>query len=385
MAVSEQITHGLLNAWPRVMGVNQWHFNQISGPGTFAPLAEPGDIIYVQPDRKNVADGLVRALAQGVPFLGTFHRPVYVTETVSIGGAWPGPYGRTIKTKYRHVQAIGRRGATLLEADAPVVYSDDGNGGGVNNIATITATVPSGTSADEIRLFFRQADSLANEAADPRWEIEPLISVEVSGTTVTIVGPRWLFVSPALWRQPYRSPNYNRSSINNGVTTNASDFVTEVDVYRIYPDATNAVTYKVGHVPYCTDCTFTEYTGTAYVKDGPRGLVQLCSDCANVPCYGYPQYVDIHYLAGFPLDPFTGLPDSAIESAFVQLANTKMPYEPADFSDEPLKRWLHDFERMPTSELTAEVIKNPFGIKRGQVEAFLTLNPYAYSGAGARF
>lgn len=383
MAVSETLTHKLLNVWPGYMQVNPWHFNQISGPGAYAPLAEPGDIVYVQPDRDNIAEGLNAAIALAVPYLKTFHRPVYVSETIPFTSGWPGHYGASVKARYRHIQAVGVRGNTVIEAAAPVVFSDDGSGGGVDNLATVTVTLPAGvTDPTEVRVFFKQSDSLSVIEADDRFEIEPL-KVSISGTTATITGPRWLFVNPALWREPFREPNYNRSSINNGVTTNPADFVTEVDVYRIYPDATGAVTYHTTPAPNCSDCSYTDVAGTGYVKHSELGLLQLCSDCVGWPCVGYVRTVTVHYLAGIPLDPLTLRPDRNIERAFIRLGNAKLPTVPADNTIGASSRWLSDFMTYPSGELPPNLLNNPFGVKVGEVEAFRALDPYAPFGGGA--
>lgn len=378
MAVSRQRVYTLLNAWQRLMQVNIWHFNQVSGKGTQAPLSKPGQLVYVAPDWDTLTTGLINALALAVPYLGTFHRPVYVYEDIRLD-RWPGGTGAQLKTKYSHVQAIGKRGATLLEGDAVTVYSDVG-GDGINNVATITATVPLGTPASEIQVFFTQADSLATEAADERWQIEPL-TVSVTGTTATITGHRALFANPSLWRRPFNSPNYNRSSINHGDTADAADFITEVDVYRIFPDETDAVTFLSTPTPNCGNCQYTETNGRAFVYNGELGLVKVCSDC--VGCIGHPRYVRLHYLAGLPLDTLSNLPNRVAESAMIQLANAEMPWQISDFSEEILRTWLHDWEVTPQGELPPELVNNPFGVRRGQVAAFRKLSTLARPLGGA--
>lgn len=382
MAVSEIVTHKLLNAWQQYMRVNPWHFNQIAGTGTLAPLSEPGDVVWVQPERDELAEGISHAIAVAVPFLKTFHRPVYTFEDIPFTSGWPGAYGAEVKARYRHIQAIGRRGVTLIEADAPVVYSDVG-GGGVDNRATVTVTLPSGvTDPTQVRLFFKQADSLAAAEADDRWEIEP-VTVSIAGGVATITGHRSLFANPALWRNPYRSPNYNRASIEDGATTDAGDFITAVDVYRIYPDTTDAVTYLASPALNCTDCEYSEVAGSAYISNSELGLIRVCSNCNSWPCYGFPRYVRVHYLAGFPLDPITLQPDANITRAFIRLANAKMPYMPPDRSDVPITQWLEDFKIYPSGELPPALVNNPFGVKVGEVEAYRMLDPYASIGGGA--
>lgn len=384
MAVSEQLTYTLLNSWQRRMKANAWHFAGISGVGVNAPLSDPGDIVYVQPEREILAEGIVNALGIAVPFLGFYHRPVYIRQEIQFTSGWPGAHGKIVRLKRRHIQAVGKRGTTLIAGgNASVVYSDR-DLDGVDEWATVTVTLPAGvTDPAEVQAFFKQSDSLNTNTADERWQIEPL-QVSISGTTATLQGHKSLFVNPALWRFPYRAPNYNSSSKNTGTTTDAADFVTNVDVYRIYPDATGAVVFYSTPTEHCTDCEYSTSEGTAIVASGELGTIRLCSDCSVTPCLGYTRKVVIWTLAGYPLDPVTGLPEAALETAMIRLANSEMPYEPTDLSDVVARTWLHDWTLTPPSELPPDLVNNPFGVKRGQVAAYRTMLQYKSVTAGAQ-
>jgi hypothetical protein len=385
MAISTYVTHGLLNAWQHYMKANAWHFNSIDGAGTQAPLADPGDVLYVQPERDIIAEGIVNALSMASRYLGFFHRPVYVRETIPFTSGWPGTYGAMVRARWRHIQAVGRRATQLLgDGNTAIVYSDE-DGDGVDDTATITITdaaIASISDPTEIQAFFRTADSLAPVEADERWQIEPL-RVEISGTTATLTGHRSLFVSPALWRLPYRSPNYNSSSKNSGTTTDAANFITNVAIYRVYPDSAGAVRFHMTSARNCATCAVDYCDGTATIQDAENGYLRVCSDCATGVCVGYTKAVEIHYLAGYPLDAITGQPDSALTIAILRLANTLMSYEPQDTKDALSRQWLHDFELMPAAELAPDVINNPFGLRRGQIAAFRTLKNYRAVRASA--
>lgn len=353
MAITtRQPLHGLLGAWQRRMGVNLWHFNQIDGPGVDAPVSTPGQFVYVQPEREQIAEALIAALGMGISHLGFYPRPVFLREPVTMRLA---SHWKIFQTRYKYVDALGKRGVSVIEADAPVVYSDS-DGDTIDDLATITVTLPTGvTDPAEVQVFFTAADS-QYPAADERWQIEP-VRVTITGTTATITGHRALFANPALWRRAYDAPNYQAASKNTGTTTNVNDFVTEVDVYRVYLDTSdNSI--------------------NAEIVDGMNGLVRL-RGIDGCGCTGAAAPIEtLYYRAGYPLNDVTGEPDAALELAFLRLANAEMPTKPV--ADEIRVNFFQgDANVYPDVQQTPRVVNNPLGIRVGQVEAWRTFQQYA--------
>ena len=372
MAVSRVRTHGLLNKWPVYMDVNQWHFNQVSGSGDDAPVSSPGEFVYVQPERERIVQGFTKALGLAVPRIEFWPRPEYCYESIPVHYS---TFHRLHKlaTKYRYVDAIGRRGLTVIQAAASVAYDNPDDPTDVDNRATITVALPAEvTDPHEVQVFFRAADSLGEAGAEV-WRIEPL-DVTITGATATITGHRSLFVLPALWRQPYRSPNYNDASKNVGDVNDPAAFVTTVDVYRVYPDTTDAISIRCGPAG-CSPLELDTVAGEGYVYDGEAGLIGI----DRAECYSCgPRWqciVDVWYRAGYPLDPATGQMDAQLEQAFIQLANAKMPLKLTS-GDLGTEVWFRDSRVYGQAELLDEDRKNPFGIEYGSVDAWRTLKNF---------
>jgi hypothetical protein len=351
MAISATVTHRLLNAWQIHMGVNPWHFNQITGQGT-GVVSNPGEYIFVQPEREQIAIGINTAFALIVDQLRFFHRPLYSTERFRIDETG------IVRTSKKYLQALGKRTVDVLEADAAVTYS--AQNGTVDDTATIFISLSEAISdLTEVQVFFRVADG-AFVQADERYEIEPLlIKASPDGLTLTITGHRSLFVKPSLWEQPYRSPNYNRSSKNNGDTMSPSDFVTQVDVCRVYPGA--------------------EYT-RARILNHQFGLIDVGYHAAylNSDCWTREDEVEITYLSGYPLNPVTQRPNSILESAFIRLSNAEMPIQPTNVDDPIRNIWTNDWTPIPQGLLTAKIADNPFGIRQGQAEAWRLIRAFRW-------
>lgn len=371
MAVSERSnTYGYLNAWARRQNVNTWLFNQIDGADMAERGDKPGQFVYVQPEREQIAEGIRVALALAVKQLRFYPRPVYLHERIRI------PHGYPIMTRHCYVDAIGKRGVSLVDDGVTVTYSD-ADGDGVNETATITVSTDV-TEPDELQVFFRRADSLSTIDADEKWQIEPL-QVSISGGTATITGHRALFAKPSLWRKPYTAPNYSDAAKNMGSVANAADFVTTVDVYRIYPDATGAATLLSNPYrdsPSTSPTTWTETGAEAVVEDSDLGFIsaRVAPDALDVGGY---KYLDLYYRAGYPLDA-DGRPNRELETAIIRLANAEMSGAPTGHNITNNFYEL-DAQAFPRGELSPSFVKNPFGVRVGHVAAWRIIDSFRLS------
>jgi hypothetical protein len=368
VAVSRIPNNRLLNAWQRRMA-NPFHFNQLAGTNAYAPLTDPGEWVYVQPDRDYIAEALAQANAEISAYLGTYHRPTFVEEVVEVPRNWRPD--RNLFTQWNHVQAIGSRATTLIEAGATVTY----------NLAAGTATVTVATTvaASEVRVYFRVADG-ADSAANPLWEIEPLRAV-ASGGNVTLTGHAALFAEPSLWAAPYVGPNYNATSKNVGDSNDVTSYVVTVDVYREYADATDAVTFFTDPiwVGNASSSTYSEFDGVALIADGRQGalVVRPSSYGCN---WRWFNRIRIRYLAGYPLDSVTGLPDNALETAYVRLGNCRIPQYAGNLSDARTQVWQEDtmVDTLAGTNGRALERETPFGYRRGEVAAWRTISRPPY-------
>lgn len=380
MAVSDITTYNLLNRWATLMGVNPFHFNQVSGAG--APLHD--NSVWIQYERDVVADALYQAVAEIATWIGYWPRPVWLSEDIQFGNGWPYQL-QTLRTTHGRgkVQAFGQRGSTLISAGVLVTYSDT-TGDTIDDTATITV-VTTVTDPTEIQAFFQVADGAAG-AGDERWQIEPL-TVTISAGVATITGHRALFAHPArLWAVPYAPTDPNFLTKHNGQTTDPNDFVTHVDIYRVYNDTTTPG--QLLSDPFYSECCLTlgtTLTDAASIRlvDGEIGSFQVrAQDCTG--CHIFNR-VRVYYKAGLPL--VNGMMDRRLEIAVVRYANTIMSETLKTVTDLPSQptrsRWADDREKMPRDELQPGDLKNPFGLLRGQVEAWRRLK-YLIEPSGGR-
>lgn len=378
MAVSHTYTLGLLNNWAARMGEYLYHFNQVVGAGQNASTTTPGQAPYIQQEREYINEGMNSAIASAIPYLGYYPRPTYLHQRIPISG-WSRYWG-SLQLDYGYVQAIGRRATSVIEAGATVTYKPLASNQNDKHVAEIVVTVAAGTDPNEIAVFFQEADRPQGfidsvEVADDRWRIEPL-TVKVVGTTATITGHRSLFTQPSIWAEPYDAPNYNASSKNAGDTSNVNDFVTEVDVYRVYPDATTAIqpVYQDYNHDYQT------VNGTGYVADARLGVINAEYDSC-LPTCGHPfQYLDIYYYAGLPLVNFEIRRD--LQTALIRLGNCEIPIVPNAWDDRRALVWQTDQGVASMDGTNAVNAMTPFGKKDGQVYAWRVMKGIALGAGG---
>jgi hypothetical protein len=160
------------------------------------------------------------------------------------------------------------------------------------------------------------------------------------------------------------------------VTTDAADFVTLVDVYRVYADATNAVTLAVDPI-FAWCCNSGNLTadvtqaGLAWLEDARLGIFRVRLDPAVCWRYGV-QYVELHYQAG--MDWQYQDMDSELAMAMVHLANTLMPQKPCEICNQANASWQEDVnvkvQRAGKGGSYVESDPSPFGTQVGAHRAW---------------
>lgn len=175
----------------------------------------------MEASREDLALAIANAEEDIARHLGYWPAPKWIAAEEYL---WPRPgyiFNNNIRTRYGKIIGPGKRALTLLDADAPVVYSDV-DVDDWDEIATITASTTV-TDVNEIKIYF------AGHAGDPAWEIRPVKSITITGGVVTIKANSWLFIDPVLW-EVYPT---NVDFVGVNVTT-TDNYVTAVDVYREY-------------------------------------------------------------------------------------------------------------------------------------------------------
>jgi hypothetical protein len=376
MARSDVNHYGLLNRWPVTMFENPYHFNQLAGAN--APLSEPCDEVYIQQNRDDIADGLNLAVEMIAHELGFYPRPVWITERLTLGHGWPMEW-QSLRTQWGYVTEFSIETQTLIEAGVAITYSDEDEDG-IDDWATIS--VATTVDEDEIQVYFRAADG-ASAAGSADWEIEPL-TVSSDGATATITGPIYLFTNPdVVWINPKQSPNYRTKRPFD--SADDANYVTHVDVYRVYGETTGAVKLITDPIWDSSTANSGDVTENAVgrITDSRLGLFQVrLSSCVDPSSCSYaPTEVWVSYKAGYALRG--GLMDRILERALIRAANTQIPYQPdQDCSARTLSMWRDDNEYVK-DQFSRVASPPPWGgMKKGEWQAWNRLKrlqlPRAY-------
>lgn len=192
----------------------------------------------------------------------------------AIGRSFVDARGRpkSIRTKWRKVVGVGRRGLTAIAE--PLVSYTDADGDGFFETATLTVTTTV-TDPRELKVYFYDKD------AEEEWEIRGARSKTISGGVATLVFDSWLFIHPDMTgAYPVLDGSY---PVDVSSTTN---LVEQVEVYREYMDITQ-VTSQFFWEPGpsgdaactscggtgCTACSLIVQDGCLFVRDIDLGLV----------------------------------------------------------------------------------------------------------------
>lgn len=411
-----------LDRYAGIMGINPAHFNGAAAnslnPAVFPINVGCKDVWYQYAwqrfdvvSREEIAEAIYDAEKDIEAELGYSPGPKWVTNEVhsyprpSYRGAFGN--GLNVRGQMKSIKArqgskfiqAGRRGATLIgtatTGGATLVYSDP-DGDGFSELATITLTTTV-TDTCEIDVFF------AGNAGAKEWEVRPLKSVAIAGGTVTITLDSWKLIDPDLWEFfPTSTTEANGSLINISTTSN---FVTSIDVYRIFTDftevsaqffwerdpVTNVLVFcsSCGGTG-CETCTLRTQDGCIHVRNVQRGLVVPapasydstdarwegtnwldCREPDQVKIWYYAGELDERFLSGETCQPLSDYWAHTI--SWLATARTKRPFCSCGGSLAK-QEWLRqDFSEQggaTTFALDNDQLANPFGTQRGAIMAW---------------
>lgn len=163
---------------------------------------------------------------------------------------------KSLVTRWGHVLEGGVRATTLIEEDVTIVYS----GTDYTQTATITISedISDITDAQEIRVFY------PDKGAAVQWEIRP-VTVDLDAGTVTFKREQCVLES-LLYRLP--PPDDPLAAVDGDDDAN---FLTAVDVYRVYTDDSQQVVFYEEPTP--CEVSGTTQDGYVLVRDARRGFL----------------------------------------------------------------------------------------------------------------
>lgn len=317
MAVAQTPTLLSLDRFAAVLGLHPLHFNQVDaniGSGASRVCVEPIHQYSWQASdgvsREELALSIMEAEDDIARELG--FRPAVTWEIDEraellhpVTGWFSHGYDvrgdiLSVKTKFGHVIAGGRKQKTLIQAADAIVYTDTDSDGYFETATVVTPTTV--TDVEEIAIYY------PGQAGDDAWEIRPT-RVVISGGNATIVFRREQAVTKVLLEAL-------DSVAVNGLTN--GNFLTTVDVYRKYHDPSVQVQFvwrNVGGCHWCGDsgcgaCELTVQTGCMTVKDKKLGIVTVSPGDWNADDSVFdsgnwfdvcrrPDYVRLWYRAGY--------------------------------------------------------------------------------------
>ncbi|KKK66431.1 hypothetical protein LCGC14_2964160, partial [marine sediment metagenome] len=243
-----------LDTWAKLMGVNPLHFNGVYTESNPPAVCEQPWLQFAWQTADRVGrEELSRAILQAeadierhlkyrlIPTweeeewhetIRPLRRELFNLTNTDIRG-----FAQTVKANWGHFISGGMRTPAILSdgLGTAVTYTDI-DGDGYKEVATVTVTVAAGQDPCELRVYFPVSNVMV--AADLQnffaaWEIRP-IDVTVTGTTAVISFRREQAVKPEL--QLDVVPPADDSHLRGVDGNTDANFITTVDVYRVYND-----------------------------------------------------------------------------------------------------------------------------------------------------
>lgn len=386
MARAETITLLPIDTWAAIMGVSPWWTNQC-GEGIPGGGAQCDHVLMQFPwhgdflSREEIARSIAKAEEMVAEELNYWPAPKYITDEVH---PYPRPFKRelygyagtprgqwkAVQLNWGKVQGGGIMARTLVNIAGAVVMSDN-DGDGINDRFTVTVATTV-TDPTEIAIYFVSADR-NGVALDETWRIRP-VNVTISGGNAVITGHPSLLVKPDL------TLRVDPSSLD---VTVAANFVTTVEVHRVYLDTTSTTASPSQGIvmwenPDCAvpPCSVEWLPVCQGARNADQGLVSVDYRQGGLYCAPQdrePDRVNLHYLAGAPL--VNGQMARAMADIVAHLATGILPVGPCgcERSDRIISWWrnLPSHGNESARPLTMREIDDcPFGQSRGALWAW---------------
>lgn len=391
MARARIFTIAPLDTYQAIMGIDPIQFNGGNNVGILTPANQGCKEIWYQNEwqsrtrvsREELAREMRRAERDVANELRYWPAPAYIEdeeiyyhqffdpEKVGLTGkSANGHYKPVILNKERFI-AGGKRTLELVEAGAALTYTDP-----TFAAYNLTATLSVLTDIEELtelRVFFPGKDGA------PEWEIRPLKEKAADGTNFTATLDTHLLFDPDV------QDAWPGTTFTEGLNINtAANFLTEVDVYRVYTDPEAQCTLKWSSLNHNV---ITE-NQTAYFK-AKKPLYGVVSPIPAT--YADGAFADGAFINGFEPDRITAaylsgyveiqegqyvLPhDLAMAVVYLATARIEKPIcgdcEYVKFKEAQLKEDLILMQaRGEVKFIRRDIIECPFGSHYGEVEAW---------------
>lgn len=409
-----------LDAFFREIGFHPWHGYGIAGAvGKRFPIVSKNSCVMLEYPWQ-AADGVSRSdirrtIQEAQDKLREVLRydvePTYRVDTVDFskwyesgGVRWgyldgAGRY-TTVRLPVGKLRAIGTERLDVIKETAGIEPLDL-DSDGFPERWSVSVTVPDGTTADEVAVYFESRDRFDGSPIGPRWRIEPVnVRLYTGGsdcgecTIAEISGPLYLLVRPFIYERveselPPNNPSiyvkyvsvYRRYTDTNGSTTATAQAVLKWDRFPCWSGC-----YENDRVTSTDPAAVGTAVGRVQMTDPAVGIVAPLEAAYNstagtwsTDCWTStrtPDRVEIRYLAGHPLKD--GQMDPAMARLVLMLTVADLDAPPCG-SEEALRRvkeYRQDLavisgngdEKFAIPD--REVRSCPWGTRRGHVLAY---------------
>lgn len=293
-----------------VLQIDPWHFNSVYTKQH--PVTNACDDVWYQHNwqsagkvsREDAASVLKQAEDTVAERLGWYFLPRWITEEVKLPSHYrtelynfANSHGerKSVITRWAKVYEVGVRAKVLIEEGVATVFVDD-DGDGFDEIMQVTVATTV-TDPEEIRVYY------PDKEGKDIYEIRP-ITVSISGGIATIEFAKYLGVLEDLLEMQ-RDPGEDTIAVDGDDNTN---FLRTVDVYRVYTDTSDQVTFHNENGCSCGEeiCEFCNETGCLLIRNKELGILAYRRATWNedtgkfeTACHTYmPLLATINYRAG---------------------------------------------------------------------------------------
>lgn len=409
MARAETITKLPLDRWAQIIGIHPAHFNGVYFGDSPTVCQQPW---MQQPwqaadrvGREEVALAIAQAEADIEAQLGYRLMPSWEVdewrptvrpwrpELANLSVTDIRGFGQIAFANWGYFVSGGVKASDLIEAEVAIVYTDEDNDD-YDEIATVTVTVDEGQDPCEIHIYYPVSHTMVLTGGDDRWEIRP-ITVSIVGTTATIRFHREQAVFPDLYSDYF--PPDDDSHLRGVDGAIDGNFLTAVDVYRVYNDPQTQVTMMWEPLGSgcscngsgCERCAYATQTGCLMVRGDPRQSIVVYqpgewdADTQQFTSLAYavgrqPDIARLYYLAGWqskglscPLAQMD--PDWARAVAYYAASLLDRPICECNNIKSWVDYWQRDLAVAGVDEslrVPDSMLDNPFGTRRGAVFAW---------------
>lgn len=360
-------TYGLLDRFQVRTRQEPFKFNQLDND-----FNNYSEAIWIQDERDELNYQLLTMFNEMKDWLGFYPRPIWKKIRVPLD-QYNTYYNTTLTIpESAYLQELGVRDTELIESGATYVNSPE-SGLTINAVFTITTDE---ITDGEIHLFHTSDDAFGN-VADERFRVLPS-QIYYNGTAYVITVPYARLIKPVLWNTQFLDGDYLQRKTYS--PTDDINFVTELDVYRVFNDST--ITGKLIGAPFdfSTDTTLQSQTCNITILDVEEATFKIQANQETIDFN--PTYVEVWAYIGYPVnDDWSMYP--IIEEFIIRKAKVEMGINARLAAAKISTMW--DFDEV-LSYLKPDAnsgrggtgyIRNPIGKRNVDVEMFKKLSPIA--------